>query len=333
MPSERSNIVGIKPTVGLTSRYLVVPISEHQDTVGPMARTVKDAATILQAIAGPDPNDNYTSAIPNGGAVPDYVAACNHSAFQGARIGIPHNVIALLARNTTQPITAAFDSAITLMRGAGATILDTPFPAAAAFLTSPLETQLLNAAFVVNLATYLSRLRTNPAAVHTLSDVAAFTRAHPAEGYPQRGTSLWDAAAAQGWNSSDPRFWAAYNRGVGEFGGAGGLLGALERAALDAVVLPTVFASRWAALVGAPVVSVPLGFYPPGCDVVPARPERYGLVDVGPGVPFGLSFLGARFAEERLIGFAYAFEQRTLVRRMGRPYVVPSVEIGDIVGR
>jgi amidase len=63
-PSQMNNIVGIKPTVGLTSRSLVIPISEHQDTVGPMARTVKDAAYILQAIAGPDQYDNYTSAIP-----------------------------------------------------------------------------------------------------------------------------------------------------------------------------------------------------------------------------------------------------------------------------
>jgi len=334
MPSERSNIVGIKPTVGLTSRYLVVPISEHQDTVGPMARTVKDAATILQAIAGPDPNDNYTSAIPNGGIVPDYVAACNYNAFQGARIGIPRNVIALLARNTTAPITAAFDSALALMRHAGATLVDnTTFSAAATFLNSTLETQVLNADFMVNLATYLSALRTNPAAVRTLADVAAFTRAHPHEGYPGRGTSVWDAAAAQGWNNSDGRFWAAYTRGVQEFGGAGGLLGALAEHRLDAVVLPSLFASRWAALVGAPVVHVPLGFYPPDYPVVRAKPQRYGLVDVGPNVPFGLSFLGARFAEEKLIGFAYAFEQRTMVRGMVRPYIVPSVEIGDIVGR
>ena len=77
-----NNLVGIKPTVGLTSRYLVIPISEHQDTIGPMARTVRDAAYLLKAIAGSDPRDNYTLARPfANSSTPDYVAACNFSAF------------------------------------------------------------------------------------------------------------------------------------------------------------------------------------------------------------------------------------------------------------
>ena len=89
-PSQKGNLVGIKPTVGLTSRYLVIPISEHQDTVGPMARTVKDAAIILQAIAGKDRNDNYTAAIPfDCDKMPDYVAALDKDGLAGARIGIP----------------------------------------------------------------------------------------------------------------------------------------------------------------------------------------------------------------------------------------------------
>ena len=92
-PSDANNLVGIKPTVGLTSRSLVIPISPHQDTVGPMARTVKDAAYLLNAIAGFDASDNYTSAIPYPDySVPDYVSACNFSALHGKRIGIPRNV-------------------------------------------------------------------------------------------------------------------------------------------------------------------------------------------------------------------------------------------------
>jgi amidase len=92
-PSDASNLVGIKPSVGLTSRSLVIPISEHQDTVGPMARTVKDAAYLLNAIAGFDETDNYTSAIPYPDYVlPDYVAACNFSALSGVRLGVPRNV-------------------------------------------------------------------------------------------------------------------------------------------------------------------------------------------------------------------------------------------------
>lgn len=89
-PSHKNGIVGVKPTMGLTSRHLVIPCTEHQDTVGPMARTVRDAAAVLQAIAGYDPKDNYTSVIPH---IPGYVSACKANALHGARIGIPWNVI------------------------------------------------------------------------------------------------------------------------------------------------------------------------------------------------------------------------------------------------
>lgn len=81
-PSDVNGVVGIKPTVGLTSRYLVIPISEHQDTIGPMARSVKDAAYVLQSIVGPDANDNYTSVYPFE-TTPDYVAACSFDSFAG----------------------------------------------------------------------------------------------------------------------------------------------------------------------------------------------------------------------------------------------------------
>lgn len=113
-PSDANNLVGIKPTVGLTSRFLVIPISQHQDTVGPMARTVKDAAYLLAAIAGKDTNDNYTSAIPYD-PLPDYVAACNFSALAGKRLGVPRNVIEFFSDNTTGPIVSAFDEALTLI--------------------------------------------------------------------------------------------------------------------------------------------------------------------------------------------------------------------------
>lgn len=91
-PGEKSALAAIKPTVGLTSRHLVIPLSEHQDTVGTMARTVKDAAYLLQAIAGRDPLDNYTSAAP--ATLPDYVAACKFDSLRGVRLGVPRNVVA-----------------------------------------------------------------------------------------------------------------------------------------------------------------------------------------------------------------------------------------------
>ena len=329
-PSDVNNLVGIKPSVGLTSRYLVIPISEHQDTVGPMARTVTDAAHLLQAIAGPDPNDNYTSAIPNG-TVPDYIAALNYSAFAGARIGVPRNVLALSARQTTPNVIAAFNEAVTQIAAAGATIVDANFTAYPEYLKSNNETLVLNADFLVNLATYLSELTYNPYNITNLAGINNFTHNFKQEDYPSRDTGGWDGksgALTQGWNNTDPRFWKAYQADQ-YFGGEGGILGALERENVDAVLLPTQLAPGIPAIVGAPVVTVPMGFYPANTTVV--KNTRGNLVAQAPNIPFGLSFLGRRFDEATLIGFAYAYEQRNMHRNDVQPYLVPNIELGDVV--
>lgn len=249
-----------------------------------MARTVKDAAYILQAIAGVDPYDNYTSAIPNNGVLPDYVAACKLSAFTGARIGVPRNVLSLFSDNTTGPLIDAFEKALGTIKSAGATIVDsTNFTGAEAFVKSSTETLVLNADFVSNLASYLSLLTHNPNNVTSLAEVRNFTHADARENWPDRDTAIWDQALfTQGWNNTDPRFWAAYQQNQ-YFGGAGGLLGAISNYSLDAVVLPTSFASSWAAIVGAPIVTVPLGFYPANTSITMNR--RGNLVANGPNIP------------------------------------------------
>ena len=267
--------------VGLTSRHLVIPISEHQDTVGPMTRTVKDAARILHAIAGVDPYDNYTSAIPKNGSIPDYVAACNLSALSGARLGVPRNVISLFSDNTTGPITDAFEEALGIFEAAGAIIVDnTNFTAAKEFKNSTLPTEILNADFVVNLQSYLELLTDNPNNITSLAVLRNFTQAFPLEDYPIRDTGEWDKAL-QNWNNTDPRFWPAYQQNM-FYGGEGGLLGAIERNNLDAVVLPTKFGHDYAAVIGSPVVTVPLGSYPAGTPIVK---NSWGLVQSAPNLP------------------------------------------------
>ena len=140
-PSSKNNLVGIKPTVGLTSRaggmwfrsfwhmatrrlvanpghavsYVVIPISSNQDTVGPMTRSVADAAAILTVIAGRDPLDNFTLAQPE--IVPDFSQALIPSALQGARLGIPR-----LFQSNDPNIIASFNAAVEVIRGLGATI-------------------------------------------------------------------------------------------------------------------------------------------------------------------------------------------------------------------
>ncbi|KAK5662707.1 hypothetical protein OQA88_8623 [Cercophora sp. LCS_1] len=322
-PSQKGCLVGIKPTVGLTSRYLVIPISSHQDSIGPMARTVKDTAILLQAIAGVDSYDNYTSAIPfPEHKIPDYVAALNASSLSGARIGVPLNAI----NQTSNPTEiVAFWSAIKTMQDAGATVVTSNFTVASPNTT----TIVLGADFVSDLAVYFAGLTYNPHDLHTLSDLRDFTQTFEAEMYPNRDTARWDGALDLGYNNTDGRFWEDYQKNL-YWGGEGGLLGAIERDQLDAVVMPTSQAASRAAIQGAPLVTVPLGFYPATWNVT--RNAR-GLVQQGPNIPFGISFLGGMWEEEKLLALAYSFEQKTQVRKKGpKPYLVPNIELGDFAG-
>lgn len=259
---------------------MVIPISEHQDTIGPMTRTVKDAAIILQAIAGVDPYDNYTSAIPNDGVIPNYVSACQPLALAGARIGISRNVIELRAVKTQTP---AFEQAVSVLKAAGATIIDNiDFPSAAEFLDSGVKDLVIQADFPVNLASYLSQLTENPNNVTTLAEVRDFTRSSSNEEFPGRDTALWDRILfEQGWDNTDPRFEDAYRRAL-YYNGEGGVLGAIERLHLDAVIAPSDGTHTFAAGVGAPVITVPLGFSAPDAAVVKNSRD---LVIAGPNLP------------------------------------------------
>jgi amidase len=306
-PSDVNNLVGIKPTVGLTSRALVIPISEHQDTVGPMARTVKDAAILLQAIAGPDPADNYTSAIPFNGTLPNYLAACKFDALQGKRIGVPRNYIG----PQTAPVRDAFEAALDVLRGAGAIIVDsTNYTAYEEWVKSNAETY-------------------NPTGVKSLADVRNFTQSFGPEEFPSRNTAVWDESLTLNVTYGSAEEWAAYQYNQ-YLGGIGGILGALTNYSLDAVVTPSSVSSGISAIIGAPIVTVPLGAYPKNTTVEYTR--RGDLVATGPNIPFGISFSGALWSEESLVGFAYAFEQRTKVRKQVKPYLMPKTELVDVVG-
>jgi amidase len=329
-PCDVNNLACVKPSVGLTSRALVVPISEHQDTVGPMARTIKDAAYLLAAIAGKDPNDNYTSAIPFD-AIPDYVGACDFGALKGKRLGVPRNVIEV--SNETRPIVDAFNAAIKLMEAAGATVVDnTNFTGYLALATGNTSDIVLGADFYTDLyKEYLSKLTTNPTGVESVADIRNFTQRTPIEDYPDRDTAVWDAIVNEtnNYGNTDPRFWAAYQLGL-YLAGPLGLTGALKNYSLDALILPTTFAPFVPAVLGTPVVTVPLGAAPPNTPVV--KNDRGDLNATGPNLPFGLSFLAEKFSEAKLIGLAYAYEQRTMVRTKVEPYIQPTTELADVVG-
>lgn len=160
--------------------------------MGPIAKTVKDAAYVLQAIAGRDAGDNYTFAIPS---VPDYVAACNTSSLIGRRIGIPRNAIPENLKNG--PNLIAFEAAINTLKEAGAIIVDNTNYTLPPFSFED-QDFILQADFAIDLPQYLSKLSTNPEKVYDVADVLNFTRRFKAEEYPDRNTLFWDQTLARG---------------------------------------------------------------------------------------------------------------------------------------
>jgi amidase len=140
---------------------------------------------------------------------------------------------------------------------------------------------VLSADFIIDIQNYLEALEVNPNNITSLEDLREFTRAYSSEEYPERDTARWDAVLEQGWNNTSPEFWPAYQQLL-NYSSEGGLLGALERHSLDAIILPTYFASDWASALGSPVITVPLGFYPPD---VPIRSEPWGLFNPAPNLP------------------------------------------------
>lgn len=350
MPSNRGNCVGIKPSIGLTSRYLVVPISLHQDTVGPIAHTVRDAATILSIIAGVDEYDNFTQSIPNDGVLPDYVGATEQPVnLTGVRIGVPRNgissAITFAPVNETY-ILSEFDKAIEVLKSLGAEIVDPAnfsFATHSAFISSISneddsislgmnnESITIGADFISNLASYFAELTYNPNDLHTVEDLLNFTQNDPREDYPDRDTGAWESALALGFNASDQRAYTALENDL-QLDREGGVTGVIEQLGLSALIIPTDYAPTWAASPGLPEVTVPMGAYPDGTPVIKGARE---LIAVAPGIPFGLTFLGKKWSEETLIRLAYAYEQATLHRDSivpGDKGIMPVTEITDVLG-
>ncbi|KAH9888645.1 amidase [Xylariomycetidae sp. FL2044] len=328
-PSNVNGVVGIKPTVGLTSRYLVIPISEHQDTIGPMARTVRDAAFLLTAIAGKDPKDNYTSAIPFGEQdIPDYVGACDYNALKGKRIGVPRNLFPADPGEQYGPIISAFNASLDVLRQAGATVLDDLYLEGYETLSqADFEGVVLKADFVTNLAEYFATLTVNPHKITDLEGLQNFTQTLPAEEWPSRDTAIWQEALDLGFGNESPESWSNYTANQ-YFGGLLGITGAIQNHSLDALTVPTAFSSYLPAIIGAPIVTVPLGAYPKNTTVI--KNQRGNLNAVAPNIPFGIAFLGEHFSEETLIGIAYAYEQRTQARNSLKPYIEPITELADV---
>ncbi|KAI0329789.1 amidase signature enzyme [Cubamyces sp. BRFM 1775] len=324
-PSNMNNLVGIKPTVGLTSRAGVVPISTHQDTVGPMARSVADAATILSVIAGRDPRDNFTLAQPP--VVPDYTKALRTDGLKGVRLGVPRRFFA----RTNSNIVAAFNASLDTIRSLGATIVDpADFPDFAELEASRNETIVTQTDFKVDVNQYIAGLLEVPTGVKNLADLIAFNIAHADE-----------ELVAPFWTDQST-FIASQNTTVNQayfdaiaadkdLGATRGIDATLKEFKLDALLMPSAVAPGPAAIAGYPIITVPLGFLPPNTTLAPAQPTRSS----GPNQPFGIAFMGTAFSEFSLVSFAFAYEQAThnRLKMLAFPQAIPKTQLSDIVGK
>jgi amidase len=297
-PSNANGLVGIKPTVGLVSRAGIVPISHTQDTAGPMARTVADAAALLSALAGVDPRDDATAAARS--RIADYTAALDPGALEGARIGVARKMAGFLPS-----VDALFEEAIMELARQGAEIVD---PADLPEGDRPPSTAVLLYEFKAGLNAYLASLGPE-APVKTLEEVIAFNEAHRDRAMPYFGQDIFLEAQEKG-PLTTPAYLEALET-CQRRTRTEGLDAVFEQHRLDALIAPT-GGPAWttdllngdhfvggssspAAVAGYPNTTVPMGFV-------------FGL-------PVGLSFMGLAWTESRLIGLAYAFEQATRHRR------------------
>ncbi|TFY52700.1 hypothetical protein EVG20_g10439, partial [Dentipellis fragilis] len=254
LPSSRNNLVGIKPMYcreDVEGWCTVIPASVHQDTIGPMARSVADAAAILTIISGRDPLDNFTSAQPP--AVPDFSKALKPDGLKGVRLGVPR-----LFQGSDQNVIAAFNASIEIIRGLGATVVDpAEFPDAEEILASNNETIVVNTDLKVGIKNYISGLLKVPTGVTDLADLIAFNIAHADEElippfYADQ--SLFIGAEN---TTVDAAYYAALAADK-DLGQTRGIDGTLKKFNLDAILLPsegTSFARVAAAIAGYPIVA------------------------------------------------------------------------------
>jgi amidase len=298
-PSSANGLVGIKPTVGLVSRSGIIPISATQDTAGPMARTVADAAVLLAAMAGVDKQDGATLGA-RGGA---YVRALNANALKGARIGVARKRYFGYSSKTD----ALIDQALKVMRQHGAVIVDpADIPTAAGL--DDCEFEVLLYEFKDGLNAYF-KSRGPTAKVTSLEDLIAFNEREADRELPFFGQEILEQAQAKGPLTA-PAYRRAHNTCRAR-SRASGIDAVMTKFRLDAIVAPT----------GSPAWPIDLvnGDHFLGASSSPAAIAGYPSITVPAGfveeLPVGISFFGTAWTEAKLIGLAYAYEQATKHRR------------------
>ncbi|HEY3618440.1 MAG TPA: amidase [Candidatus Sulfotelmatobacter sp.] len=303
-PSSSNGLAGIKPTVGLVSRGGIIPISHSQDGAGPMCRTVSDAAILLGALTGVDPEDAATAASA-GKSQTDYAQYCDPHGLKGARIGVARKYFGF-----NDAVDALMEQALGVMKRQGATLVD---PADIATLGKFDESELLIFMYELkaDLNAYLARLGPG-APVHTLQDVIDFNEHNRQKEMPYFGQDLFLKAQAKGPLTEKEYVDAlAKNHQLARTEGIDALM---DQYKLDALVAPT----------GGPAWLTDLinGDHSAGGSSNAAAVAGYPNINVTAGfvsgLPVGISFFGRAWSEPTLIKLAYSFEQATKARQAPR---------------
>jgi len=303
-PSSSNGIVGIKPTVGLISRSGIVPISHSQDSAGPMCRTVRDAAILLGALTGIDPDDSATSASAGKGQA-DYAGFCDPNGLKGARIGVARKYFGF-----SEAVDGQMEQALDVMKKQGATLVD---PADLETLGKFDESELLVFMYELkaDLNAYLARLGPG-APVHTLKEIIDFNERNRQSEMPYFGQDLFLKAEAKGPLTEKEYLEAvAKNHRLARTEGIDALM---DKHQLDAIVAPT----------GSPawVTDLVNGDHAAGGSSNAAAVAGYPNINVTAGfifgLPVGISFFGRAWSEPTLIKLAYSFEQATKARQAPR---------------
>lgn len=310
-PSSVCGIVGIKPTVGLVSRTGIIPISHSQDTAGPMARSVRDAAILLGVLAGTDAYDKITeSAVEH--LHPDYTKFLDPNGLKGAKIGVARNYF-----DFHDGVVAVMTVALDALKQLGATLIDTE-DLKIIDEVGGAETTVFEYELKADMAAYLAWVGPD-APMKSLKDLIEFNKANRDREMPYFGQDFFEKAVDKG-----PLTDFAYVEALAKcrrLSRTEGIDAVMDKHQLDAIIAPTmgpacmtdlVNGDRWlggstsaAAVSGYPSITVPAGFI-------------FGL-------PLGLSFFGRAWSEPTLIKFAYAFEQATSCRKP--PQFLPTAKL------
>jgi amidase len=284
-PACQNSLVGIKPTVGLISRSGIIPIAHSQDTAGPMARTVEDAAILLNALSGKDEQDPITNTNPL--VEIDFTKYLLNEGLIGKRIGIAYEGFIELLSKEKQRV---FNQALEMLKSTGAeVILNIEFPAAKANW----KYDVLTYEFKPDLNAYLNGLHPS-ISVRTLADLIEFNKQHE-EMMLKYGQSVLLEAEEKSGSLTEVAYVQALEFDLFH-SKQQGLDFAIEKYELDAIVFPSDEGSHISAKAGYPTIAAPAGY-------------------TSDGEPVGITFAGTAYSEPQLIQIAYAFEQMTLLRK------------------